>query len=126
MARARELWDRHERVEFVPRSHGPLPARLESIGVVELDRPAPRQRRQIGLVQDPRTEVLPVVRIDQIEVISWLQDPSHSCEEAHQLAFVVVLELVGEADPRVRVPLIRALVGRRASHVVGPLSRPKS
>ena len=78
----------------------------------------------ITIRQDPAAEVLPVVRIDEEDVVSRTHDPAESEEEPDNLADVVVLELLGETDPRARGPLgveavdVRREVALWVGHVV--------
>ena len=84
----------------------PQISQLEPIGVVELDAHAPGENQEITVrVEEPITQVLPVLREDEEEIAPGRQDPPRPHEEAHDLGDVVVLDVAHDVRQRSDVPL---------------------
>ena len=76
---------------------------LEPERVVQLGDPALAQRRET-LVELIRSQILPVLGVDQVEVVPGSDDPSRLEKETEDLREVVVLDVAGDGGPGADIP----------------------
>ena len=76
---------------------------LEPERVVQLGDPALAQRRET-LVELIRSQILPVLGVDQVEVVPGSDDPSRLEKETEDLRDVVVLDVAGDGGPGADIP----------------------
>ena len=79
---------------------------LESVGVVELRCGTTGKSGPVKIPQ-PVAEVVPVVGVDEKEVVAGPDDPAEPGEESHQPAPVVVLDVTRKCGPGSELPASR-------------------